>query len=525
MVNATSLPTYTVTYSGNGGGIAPVDANAYLPGSMAVVLGNTFANGSYTFTGWKDAQGKLYQPGSVFEIGNADVALSAQWALAGTGHTVRYDANTPGGATAFGSVPSDAARYPAGATVTVMGNLNNLFAYDWNLAGWNTKADGTGSFYPFGGRFTMASDNVTLYGVWNESNTWRLVGSAGISAARADNPHIAIDSAGAPYVVFADTNKPSSPASVLKWNGLEWEPVGGAVSEKQAFYPHIRIHETKDEDTDETTVSVYVTFRDEHRGQKAVVRKYSSEVEEWIDVNTGVISESQAWYTSLAFASNDIPFTAFAAFVESQSASSVKLMVKKYNGTSWETVGGGPAAISGSYLHVAAGKDNTPFIVYADPKVRVRKLNGTVWEELGAAGVSEENGIFTDIAFDSEGDPYVVYADGAKGNKATVKKWSGSEWKTLGEAGFSPGAASGTHIAIYSRGSTHIPYVVYRDQGNGNRATVMKHTGTKWMPVGNPGFSAGGVSDPHIAIDGNGYLYVVYSDDANGSRVTVVKYQ
>ena len=87
--------------------------------------------------------------------------------IAATTYTVTYDKN---GATS-GSVPTDATSYTSGATVTVKGNSGNLAKTGYTFAGWNTKADGTGTTYAAGtGTFTISS-NTTLYAKWT-ANTY-----------------------------------------------------------------------------------------------------------------------------------------------------------------------------------------------------------------------------------------------------------------------------------------------------------------------------------------------------------------
>jgi hypothetical protein len=49
---------------------------------------------------------------------------------------------------------------------------------------------------------------------------------------------------------------------------------------------------------------------------------------------------------------------------------------------------------------------------------------------------------------------------------------STASWQVVGSAGFSAGQALFTSIAINSSG---IPYVAYKDVGNSNKATVMKY--------------------------------------------------
>lgn len=92
-----------------------------------------------------------------------------------TTYTVTYNKN---GATS-GSVPTDAASYTSGATVTVKSNSGNLAKTGYTFGGWNTKADGTGINYNAGsGTFTIA-DNTTLYAKWTVNThtlTWNVNG-------------------------------------------------------------------------------------------------------------------------------------------------------------------------------------------------------------------------------------------------------------------------------------------------------------------------------------------------------------
>ena len=86
-IRAVSLPSYTVTYDGNGstGGDVPVDANNYLSGATAKAVCNPgdLVNGSYYFAGWntaEDGSGTNYYGGDTFVI-TSDVTLYAKWVL------------------------------------------------------------------------------------------------------------------------------------------------------------------------------------------------------------------------------------------------------------------------------------------------------------------------------------------------------------------------------------------------------------------------------------------------------------
>ena len=80
--------------------------------------------------------------------------------------SVVYDAN---GADS-GSEPSVTA-YAAGATATVAGNTGGLAKDGYMFYGWNTKSDGTGTFYRVGDTFTMPGRTTTLYAMWTTFTT------------------------------------------------------------------------------------------------------------------------------------------------------------------------------------------------------------------------------------------------------------------------------------------------------------------------------------------------------------------
>jgi hypothetical protein len=82
--------------------------------------------------------------------------------------TVTYNGN---GNTA-GTVPIDpSSPYEYGTTVMVLGNTGgltriNIGGTSYGFAGWNTKADGSGSGQAEGSTFAIGVSNVTLYAQW-----------------------------------------------------------------------------------------------------------------------------------------------------------------------------------------------------------------------------------------------------------------------------------------------------------------------------------------------------------------------
>ena len=164
-----TLATYTVTYDGNTSteGSVPTDESSpYSAGSNVTVLGNTgsLVKTSYQFAGWNtaaDGSGTNYVGGNTFTI-NANTTLYAQWTLVPSTYTVTYlgNTNTSGTPPIDGSSP-----YIAGYTVIVLGASISLVKVDYQFAGWNTLADGSGTNYVGGDTFAINA-NTTLYANW-----------------------------------------------------------------------------------------------------------------------------------------------------------------------------------------------------------------------------------------------------------------------------------------------------------------------------------------------------------------------
>ena len=165
----TALPTFTVTYQGNGstGGSVPTDATAYYAGQTVAVLANSGAlvRTGYVFGGWNtlaNGTGTSYAAGSgTLVMGSANVTLYATWIPT---FTVRYNGN----GNTEGSVPADPTAYISGQNVNVLSNDGDLRKGGSTFTGWNTAADGTGTHYDASGdaSFVIGAADVTLYASW-----------------------------------------------------------------------------------------------------------------------------------------------------------------------------------------------------------------------------------------------------------------------------------------------------------------------------------------------------------------------
>jgi len=151
-------------------------------------------------------------------------------------------------------------------------------------------------------------------------------------------------------------------------------------------------------------------------------------------------------------------------------------------------------------------------------------FTGLDWSEVGNAGFSAGTANASSLVFAPDGTPYVAFGDEGNDNKATVMKFSDDAWITVGNTGFSAGMATSTSLAFAPDGT---PHLVYSDYGNGSngKATVMKLNGGSWNVVGSAGFSADIASSPSLAFAPDGTPYVAFGgDDYNNTRATVMRF-
>ena len=144
----------TITFDPNGGAgsMEPMSVN---PGVGNKLTGNTFTRENYTFTGWNTAAngtGTAYADGDTVNF-SADTTLYAQWTQ---NPVITFNANGGEGIMGTQTVkPNEATALTA----------NTFTRADYDFAGWNTAADGSGAAYGNGATITT-SENVTLYAQW-----------------------------------------------------------------------------------------------------------------------------------------------------------------------------------------------------------------------------------------------------------------------------------------------------------------------------------------------------------------------
>ena len=152
-------------------------------------------------------------------------------AIPTTTYTVTYSGNGNTG----GSVPNDTTDYLQGQTVAVLGNAGTLVCTSYSFAGWNTRADGSGTTYAQAQTFTMGTANVTLYAKWTASPTYTVTYSGNGNTGGS----VPVDSTnyeqGQTVTVFGNTgNLVKTNYSFVGWN-TQADGSGTTYTQGQTF--------------------------------------------------------------------------------------------------------------------------------------------------------------------------------------------------------------------------------------------------------------------------------------------------
>ncbi|MBE6521851.1 MAG: hypothetical protein E7Z62_01795 [Thermoplasmata archaeon] len=145
------VPTFTVSFSANGGSLSPPTSFSASPGDSFSVPSYTGTKTGYTFDYWSCSDGTIAYPGSTKIMPFSDLLLTAHWS--GAKHTVYYDVN--GGSS---TVPS----------ITVSeGEVFSLPSYSGTKSGYSFVGWTLGSTtYNVGYRITMGSSDLTFVASW-----------------------------------------------------------------------------------------------------------------------------------------------------------------------------------------------------------------------------------------------------------------------------------------------------------------------------------------------------------------------
>ena len=202
------------------------------------------------------------------------------------------------------------------------------------------------------------------------------------------------------------------------------------------------------------------------------------------------------------------------------------LLIKRFNGTSWDTVGtpfytGLNSPYTGpAYAIITLDKGYTQYVAYPDPgqqvlggfKPTVKKLVNGQWQTLGQPGIGIHAASVYGLEIDSFGTPYLLF-NTVYDEKPTVMKFDGTAWVTVGTASFSTSSVTNPILKLDPTGT---PYVAYLEGGSSHMVSVLRFANNSWSPVGVlSGLFAAGSNALAMTLKQDGFPVIAFKSTSN----------
>jgi hypothetical protein len=197
------------------------------------------------------------------------------------------------------------------------------------------------------------------------------------------------------------------------------------------------------------------------------------------------------------------------------------IVVRKFNGNDWQTVGNGPFA-KGDYPRIEVNEANMIHVVFNNKAVfpwgtSVYKFEGGNWVPVHAMYVENLQSSFTDIAFDSNDLPIVSFRRESTGQMSVFRS-NGSNWEPYGNILFTPENVFFCRLVL---DNNDVPYVTFSESGLDNAGSVMSLNGSSWQYVDVPGFTIDAIDYAPMVFNTENIPHIAYQ---NGSSTKLMRY-
>jgi hypothetical protein len=310
---------------------------------------------------------------------------------------------------------------------------------------------------------------------------WRYVGpKGGASIGRGWYNQMAFDAFDNLFVASRDYGV-AGKLNVRMWDPTAqgWINIGPyGTSPGEAHYTVVRIDQTN------APVVVYAD-RTTSPVDQATAMRFDYASGSWATLGGNGVSSNGSSYDAIAIDSHDVMYIAFADAGYPDGTNVGKASVMRYDRTSsaWRFIGPpGFTNIGTPNLWIQLDRYDVPYLVYQlyHTALIVLRWDGSTWVQVGgSASGSDHPDVETEpwrqwlsLRFDSQNTPYVAYQLLDNGWRAAVRKFDGTNWVPVGNIGFSAGPAD--YLAM-QLDQDDVPWVVFRDGANGQRMTVMRY--------------------------------------------------
>jgi Secretion system C-terminal sorting domain len=338
-----------------------------------------------------------------------------------------------------------------------------------------------------------------------DGNNWVVVGGAAITSNASLYPKFAFDTNQNPVIIYYDTITKGVHTKI--WNGttfINHIPLGPIT--KNAFPRPIQLHILANNTYYQSCIT---------KNAKLSTEKYDAFA--WYYLGDTGVSASSANFVSIAI--DPLTNTPYIGYREMNQG---RMSVKYFANNQWNYLGtngfSGAQTPNGCLLGInALGHKYAAFGNYENGnKLSVRKYNGTSWDTVGTPTISNGAGGPRKILFDSSNAIY-VYA--FNGSVSTIYKFDGNNWLT-------PITNLSNSITDISFNKTSLLHsITLINIGGKNKPTLWQHNGINWAMVGPINFSTNNIGDAKLCFDTSNapIVALLEADASNNYKVSVKK--
>ncbi len=281
---------------------------------------------------------------------------------------------------------------------------------------------------------------------------------------------------GVPYVVWSENNSTGRyQIYVKKYNGVNWESVGGSLNvnpAKAAITPDIAFDGT----------TPYVIFSEQTFNHQIMVKHFNGST--WVQ-DGGYLNnnaDNNADWPTIETHSGT-PYAAWSEWIGTRT----QAFVKSFDGNAWINVGSGNVMMDldhnsggieltfiGNELFATWDESNT---IDNRGQIYVKKYNGISWVQVGTGPLNYQTSNIA-VASDIIGagtTPYVAWHEYmGNGQYVFIKYFNGSDWMPENEV-MNIGNSTTAQMASISATSSGIPIVAWQENAGSTFKVYVKH--------------------------------------------------
>ncbi|RLB61201.1 MAG: hypothetical protein DRI90_11890 [Deltaproteobacteria bacterium] len=369
-------------------------------------------------------------------------------------------------------------------------------------------------------------------------STWSELGSFGPldldSANYAYTPAITIDGAGNPVAAWHEMASGAYSIMVKQWSGSSWEQLGpGPVDVDPAGHSQSPALAT------DCSGHPVVAWGED---QEIFVKQWDGSAWQQLGTASLRVSTADDAYASSPSLAIDGTGRVIVTWVEWDSNLASDVYVKRWDGSTWEQLGTGPidmvAADSANAPEVAVGSDGLPVVVWDESdshtgsttrhETFVKRWSGSSWEQLGGGPIAPLAGIQTygpSIRIDSTDAPvvalYELLSDGSS-SRVYVVRLEGNSWTRIGDD-LPLGTDEDSTAPYLALDAADEPLVAWNLSTADNNSVRASHwTSSAWVTIGPGALDLDAAETAYgqvAAIDPQGRPIVIWNEwsEANAS--------